>query len=440
MNNQQQFAQSKKLASKFNYSILMFYGEDFSIDITSVIKEIKSIKYSLGQFASAELILQDREKRIHNLYYFNNGNKINITVNNINDASIFFEGNIYSFQAIDLDNDLYLLKIWSIWDSCNLLYVRKGYEGFKKISDIIKETIEDELIYGKDIAQRYKFIEETSDNIENFIIPGWTLRELIEKLLPYSRDVKDNNFLFFENSLGINFISRETFLNNGRNRIVQTFQYTRNQQYDETKKDQTLESQAKNSIPYNVIYDYELLNGFDAVRHRENCDFGSEMVMFDYSSKSTSKHSYDYEERYNKILTINKNSIIGNDFMKKIKKSTTIEYKNNPSLIDSFGNHHTIKNMFSDYKLKIKTNFKSDLNIGDLVRIDLPAIVGVVDALSGIWVVGELEHRLEVSEGLDRQQRLTTYITCMRDSFNINKNVGDLLTSIRKQELIISGE
>lgn len=435
----QQFTQSKQLASKFNHSVVLFYNDQYSVDITGVIKEIKSIKYSIGNFASAEMIILDREKRIHNLYFFNNGNKIAITINNINGSGLYFEGKAYAFQAIDLDNDLYLLKIWSIWDSCNLKYVRKGFTGFKKISQIITETIEDELIYGKEISQRYKFIEETPDSLENFIIPGWNLRSIIDHFLPYSRDVKDNSFIFFENNIGLNFLSRENLFNLSRNKPIQSFQFTRNQKYDENKgTGQTLEQQAKQSIPYNVIYEYEMVNGFDASRHRENCDFGSNMSMFNYTDRSLTNHLYNIDDQFQNILTINRNSILGNDFMRSIKKNMTIEYTNNPSLIDIYGNYHTVKNMFNDYSIKFRTNFKSELNVGDFIRMDIPALIGSVDNLSGLWMIGEISHRMEISEGSDKQQRLSTYITCVRDSFNINKNIGDTLTSIRKQEKIIS--
>ena len=434
--NQKQHFRSRLFQSKFNHTINLYYNDNSVTNINDIVREIKGINYKLGTFASCDMILHDKEKRIHHDIFFNNGNKITILINNIDGTSLYFIGYIKSFQPIDAEEDLYSIKLWSVYDFSNLKLIRKGFPGIKKISDILEETLADELLYGEEIAKGFRIIEETETTLENFIIPGWNILTLLNKLTPYASKF-DNIFMYYEDSRGLIFINRKSLFENNINRLRPVFKFTPNQITNENQTDDnTLEQLSLKEVPFNIIYDYDV-DGFNAMEHRKSKDFGTNVTIFNYKDKSTSKFDFNFADQFKNLNTLNKYSILGEDYMNNIAKTPNIEYTSFPELVNNYGKYNTLDASMQDYSITIKTNFAGYLNISDFVRLDFPGIIGAVESLSGNWMVGAIRHRLEISEGLTRESRLSTYITLIRDSINIDNNIAKALNLLKKEKLIV---
>lgn len=426
---------SRLFSGKFTKLVLLHYDANNTIDITNIVREIKGINYTIGNFANCEMILHDKEKRINNIAYFNNGNKISIIINTMDENTISFDGYVKEFHPIDQENDLYSLKLWSVLGRCNLKYFRKGFPGINKISQILEDTFNDEILFDEEISRlTYRNIEETQTTLENFIVPLWNIKTLLDKITPYA---SNNNqiFMWMEDIRGLRFVNRKTLLEENENNYRPTFKFTQHQITVEQNTTETLEIVAKNKVPFNIIYDYDV-EGFDGQKHKNNRDFGGTATQFNYNTKDISSYEFSVENRFKDLNTLNRYSILGNDYMNKINSIVT-EYNSFPELINNYWNYNTINNLMTDYSITIRTNCIPFLNLGDIVKLEFPGIVGNVEALSGNWMVGKLRHRMEISEGNTKQERLSSYITLIRDSINIDKDAANILTLLKKDKLVI---
>jgi len=245
-------------------------------------------------------------------------------------------------------------------------------------------------------------------------------------------------YYFFESSQGLNFVSKQLLLSNGKLKGPYVFKFSSNQSNDLKDLDyESIEDRANNIVPLNVVYDYNLCTGIDTNNHIKNLDFGFKSYQLDYTNKQITTNIRDFKLMFEKSLTINSKSLLDSTLFDKVQNFNIIEYVEFSNLYEAYSNYHMQKNMMSDLKMKLITNGMLFLNIGDLVKLNVPGIANDIDVLTGLWMIEKVSHRVEVASGSDKQQRLTTTITISRDSINIDETTATSLNLLKKKQLTV---
>jgi len=437
----QQFFLSKNLTSNFTFSLsITFNNSGLTFDITHLVKEIKSITYRLNHFASAEIILLDKEKRLFNQLYIGGAHHVSIMINDMTNNILYFYGIVKSFHPVDIQNDLYTMELWSYFGYHSERKVKKGFVGKKTVSEILQELLSDKKLFGN-IGDKY-FIEPCNENdkIENFIIPQWSLYQTIQYLKQFALTKSGDIFLFFEDITGLNFVSKYTFLHTFKNRPIMPFKFTIAQNSDENDiNDNSLEERVRSRIPMNVIYNYEFIRGYDIDDHFKADDFSNQIYVFDYENKTMKTLISDITKIIDKVYTLYKYTLFDSETLSYFRYNNNAEYREFPHLQNQFSMYHIQKNMMQDMKLKFETNGMLFLQLGQFLQIDIPGLIETVDGLSGIWITGQITHRIQVSTGQNRQLSLTTTIVAVRDSINIDDSVGKASGLLSKKQLVAIG-
>jgi hypothetical protein len=462
----QDFIQSRGTFGKNTVVSVFLYNNATMrpFDITDVVYEIKSVKYELNSFATCEIILQDNtEKKVNLLYNFNNGNIITIYMKNIMESVFDFTGRVVEFKIIDAEHDIYSLKLFSEWNYFNITpgKVRIGISGNNTVSETLEKFLDytpsqknltnptnSSKLFPTLLNDTTFHVTKTDEHekIENFVVPNWTLQETIEYLIQFCKTKDGSGFIWYEDTFGLEIISVDEFLTNMKetntNFYFNQIQAMSSTTEDDNTKPRSTEQGVKTKIYQNVIYDYEVVSGYDSVKINENIYSGSNHVMFDYSTKQIQNASLNFSDYFKNNTSISRASLLGDDVMNHCKPKTSYIHNefNNIQFAKNVETNRITKGLFDNFKIKIKTNFNPMLTIGNYVTIKIPTLIDNVNDLSGKWIIVGVEHKYEVSSVYDNQPLFTSIFTISRDSKNKNEITDALNNNVSKDSKVVFNE
>lgn len=436
---QQNFKTSLLAAGNFTHSVYLSTATGVKLEITKLVKEIKSISYKLNYYASAEIILQDKEKVIFNEVFFTGTNQISIQIVDMLGNVFSFAGVPKSFHPIDIENDLYSLSLYSFFDFQNIRNIRVAFSGSLTVSEIIKRIINDKKLFNAGASPDNHVVEDCDPSVrlENFIVPNWNFYTTIQYLKQFAQTRNGSIFFFFEDRNGLNFISKDTLLSYSASRPAVAFRFSPTQVEGEVTAETSLDQRAGTEVPFNVVYEYKIERGFDISDHLKYDDFGQKLYVFNYKEKKLTIQTTELTKIFNKMKTINSTIHMDASILDFFKYNNTFEYTEVPDLIDTYATYHLQKNLMKDYVLKIRTNGMLDFSIGQLVTVNLPSIAGNVIPLSGKWMVVGIDHRVELVTGDNKQSRLSTTLTLARDSINMSGDMVKIYNMKTKNQLVM---
>lgn len=452
------FLQSKAFYSS-NCQISAFVSMTYkstlhAVNIDTLIYRL-SFKYAFNSFAYAEIILNDsNDKKIDRTLYFNDGNEVIITITSPLQFQYTFRGQIVSFKNIDVDKNLYYMKVYSGWNYFNVYpaKVRLGFhdEEGMTFSDILRNILnykykyitkdkKQEILPLFDIANLHNGsinITNTDKKIkvDSFIVPNWNIEQILNYIVPFcSTENKKGNYVWYENSDGLYVTPVENIYIENKSKIFKFYINIWQQNAENENKE--------NNVEMNVIYDYEFVSGYDSVNLKKNDAGGVNQVMYDYKNKKVIQSFKKDDEltmmkdsvRYTNINSriddyLSSNSIFYNKPVLDERLNEYISYNmgseefrefNSVNIAENAANHKITKSLFENFNLVIKTNFNPVIKLGSFITINYPSIADGGQNLkdfSGKWMVVKVEYDYENVSNVDGKPFCYMILTLGRDS------------------------
>lgn len=435
------------------------------LNITDTVSDIKSIKYSMWNFATCELILNDKGKKVNRLYFLNSINIMRIKfLSPESNNELSFSGRIVEFKPIDFDKDIYYVKLYSQWNFFNITpnRVKISVSGEKIVTDVLKEIITYKITVNENNDDNFNLFQlmsadgglfncsKSADDIKlnNFIVPNWNITEILNYFSEMSITNDGYGFLWYEDVNGLYFYSVKDFENLFSSIQPTIFHFNKNQSLSLYKERENKNVKRSEDVDggitnRNVIYDYEVL-GFNIVELAKNNAGNQRRIIFDYTTKQVlEKYELSFNDYFTKHETINRSSLLGNDSMYAMGNRNPIEDREIDSQLYSSNGRNTnsiTKSLFNNFQIKIKTNFLPEYSLGMKVYLEVPAIGddGEYKYLNGQWLVIGIEHKYEVSSSYDNKPLATSILTLGRDSKEYSE-LDKLNKSITKTEKSITG-
>lgn len=180
------------------------------------------------------------------------------------------------------------------------LKISKAFTG-KKISEIVENILVEDMKIKNDVNKKLVIIEE-SKGLYDFIIPYKKPYEAINWLATYALPSKNPgaDFIFYENSFGLNFRSLQTLYDQTPYR---TFTYSMRTVGDRGKKGEL-------GIALSGIKSYSFLDTFDTLYSTNLGIFANKTITIDPLTRSYYTTIFNYSKYMSRAKTLNDNPII----------------------------------------------------------------------------------------------------------------------------------
>lgn len=349
---------------------------------------------------------------------------------------------VYSIKNISIDHSLkvrnYVLSFCSeehLIDSTTL--VQKGY--IDNISNMAKDVLENYLKVNEGVegGKRKKIYRiQPTRGQQQIVIPKLTPLEALDLLARRSIAEKyftSATYLFFENKDGFNFCDIEYLIQAGRQKYVKddkTFTYYYQNPLREDRHEDT-------GLAYKNVIRLTQKSKFDTIEKLRRGYFESEAIVVDFATKKISSTLYKFSDKYTTFLTMGdptkgnpsypENSL---DFIKNVTKQESVNpnklfgifnfrqtvpdagrhsksfliptdgsSKYKPALDEIYTNRASYMTRLAQNMYTADVYGDTQIGAGDLIRIDLPEIVGTTEErhydkyLSGYFLVTSIHHK-----------------------------------------------
>jgi len=307
-----------------------------------------------------------------------------------------------------------------------LLPLYRSFTG--KITDIVQELFFDYLSESRNLVVNgdgtsdfnttntpLTIINDTSNSVK-FVSPGWSpfkcINWLASKSIP--KEETSKNFLFWESNKSFYFGSLEYLFKDAleNQNIVGVYSYSPNNNKNNKDRDVVKE--------FFTISDIEMVQTTDHIKNYTNGYLANRLITLDVYNKKYQFYDYDYVEDYkNNYHTSGKGSDAVPVFISQSPRNVTSSisyYPVNPKLFNDFpdnvsekmgeiyGNRKSTLLDLTNIKLNITVPGRSDIEVGNLIYINFPALGPAVEkdknkehidrSYSGYYLITAIHHRL----------------------------------------------
>lgn len=415
--------------------IKLLSSKDVEVDLNEFLVELNLYEDMFSSHLYGDIFLSDSRNLIDtlpiigeeylNLTFFTPGfdkTKIKKTfrVFRLSNRQIVKDNNTQTFV-------LHFASVELFYDMLLPLY--RSFTG--KITDLIGELFFDFVAQERSITVNKDGTTDTSENTPltiindtansvKFVSPGWSpfkcINWLASKSIP--KEGVSKNFLFWESNKSFYFGSIEYLLKNAleRDGIVGVYSYSPNNNKKGKERDI-----AKEMF---TISDIEMVQTTDHVKNYTNGYLANRLITLDVFNKKYEFFDYDYVEEYKKSYhTSGKGDRAVPVFVPESPRnfsSSISYYPVNPKLFDNFpgnvsekmgeiyGNRKSTLLDLTNIKLNITVPGRSDIEVGNLIYINFPALGPAVESdmnknhidrsYSGYYLITAIHHRLTALE------------------------------------------
>lgn len=283
-------------------------------------------------------------------------------------------------------------------------YSRSFGEG-KKYSDIVKYTLQNII----ELDSRFLQINETTNTIDNYIMPYWTVLQTINFLSERAEDAKGSGFLYFnntDNGFKCNFKSY--------NWLCSTDNYKEENEYI---------FDSENVTDENKILEW-WINGLDKFSNKFLR--GGKFLGFDFATKSFIETDFEYSDGIDKSILLGKKSLypdISQTANINLYGDTTIKMLENRAFAE------WTKRYQKQFILNIIVEGREDRYAGQQLEIKWPSIDRnefYNKALKGKYLIKTVTHMFGRDRAVPYKQRLV----CIKNGYD-NIDSKDLLSATK---------
>lgn len=268
-------------------------------------------------------------------------------------------------------------------------------------------------------------VDETKNDI-TFTSPRWTPIKCINWLCSRSVPKKSNgcNLLFFETNKYFMFGSIEQLISRQleSNLITEHYIHAPNNIRGADKRDNRFNYKKQNiDKEYRIVESFTIENNFDVLQNLQNGYYASKLYKFDVINKDYQWFDFDYVNEFYEYahLETTNNGSGGAFFTNQTARtpdSKIIFYPSHPELYSGITNNAndiietTMQNRISllndlnNYKIHVVVPGRTDIEVGNVVRFDFPAIneksiattsdEAVDKYLGGLYLITAIRHKI----------------------------------------------
>jgi hypothetical protein len=301
------------------------------------------------------------------------------------------------------------------------LKLSRSFDG--KISDIATKLVKTEILKTK-----LDFRVDETQNSVKYVSNYWSPYKNINYLLERAQN-KDGtpNYVFFENRLGLNFVSLSNVFAT-KNKDDYTFDaYQR-------KVTPTGSIQEPEKL-FSRFLDYTIETGFDYIKRTNSGMFGSKMVAHDILTKKYSTQNFSMFNFFNGETHLNKYPVVSPDIVARNNANiyNFPKYMNNVNGFGDDGVQNWLQRRTSlmaqaqAYRMTAEILGRTDITIGEVIYITIYKSASIaksddnndlIDNLfSGRYLISALNHRIT-------REKHEIHMECLKDSLIVNPATG----------------
>lgn len=269
------------------------------------------------------------------------------------------------------------------------------------------------------------FLDETKNNIA-FNSPRWTpfkcINWICSRSIPKTSD--GCNLLFFETNKYFVFGSVEKLIDNQikNGAIAEHYIHSPSNIRGGNQRDKNFNYKKQNiAKEYRIVESFTIENNFDVLQNLQNGYYASKLYKFDVINKDYQWFDFDYVQEYNSYnhLETTSGNTGGPFFTNQTARtpdSKIMFYPSHPELYTDVSsnandiiektlqNRISLLNDLNNYKLHVVVPGRTDIEVGNVVRFDFPA-VGPKDELTttdqsvdkylgGFYLITAIRHKI----------------------------------------------
>jgi len=299
----------------------------------------------------------------------------------------------------------------------------KAFSG--RISDIARRIIKDDVLK----STRYVQVEETK-NATKYVSNYWSPYKNINYLLERAISTSNNpNYVFFENRVGINFVSLSGLFSTP---IKQRYKY------DSFQRKTSGDGTSSIEIPeetFKRIIDYTIEVGFDYLQRLQNGTYGSKMISHDILTKKYSTQNVDMFSDFSSESHLNKYPISTPEVLARYN-SNIYSYPKYNSNMNGFGDdgsqnwlqrRSSLMGQANAYRLIAEVPGRTDITVGEVVEVTIYKSAPVTqddpsadikdNMFSGNYIISATNHRIT-------REKHEIHMELLKDSLIVDPKTG----------------
>ena len=387
---------------KLQVASIEVYEDIFSPFITGVITLYETLDLlNFFPLAGEEILtLAFHSPTIDKLYYRNQKYYIYkiSEMTNTGNSSTLYQLHFVSVEAIvDLNTKL-----------------SRAYGG--RVSDIVKKILTEKYSLN---TQKKIYIEDTS-SVTKFVANYWSPMKCINYLTGTATNNSGvSNYVFFENSQGINFLSLDALYD-----LPVMHEFYQNNYIRDVNGAGSVRNPAKD---YMKIQDLSVPEGFDYIDRSMGGMYSSQMISVDPVTKRYSNKLYNGNTNFDKIKHLNKYSLISNKALATAQQKIIYMPKHygnfngftdvtNSSVIQQ---RTSLMKLADAFKVSIRVLGRTDYTVGQKVYLNIPSkdpkdTDDLDKMMSGNYIIAAMAHNInKKSHDIDMELIKDTYIKDM---------------------------
>lgn len=306
-------------------------------------------------------------------------------------------------NSIDVLEKKYEIRATSIFGYiANAVRIQKGYVGKKKISDIVKDVLTEEL----KISNVY--VEETETELENFIIPNWTVYELFNYLIPFCKPKNvESRYVWYQSVTTFCFESMSNM-------------YEKNKLSVPTYRKTSVAKNTVTTVESDLILEDSVVGSYFNHGNNLTANYGIIQEQYITNEKKVKYYAATTDKTMlSKVKTLGKHFFLNETYVNLLLQNNKDVYYEKEELIETFITNSQLESIFT-VQNGIRIKIKSDMLMypGRMVTLLFYRKDGTLNlTTSGVYIVGSAVHSfaLRASEG-NKNNMFFTDLYCYRDT------------------------
>lgn len=395
------------LAAQFYYRVSLIANQDSDayVSLDDTTEEIL-VEQSLNSLAKVVVRYADIADLIGNAYAISGGEQALIDLRTPDTASVL-SGVVTKFRCVDpvtRKHDITFRTPFAYL--AETVTIQRAYRGKKKASAIVTDILKSVF----QLKDSEFFVEESETELEDFIVPNWTITELTNWMKKYVKPAKSRNaYMFFESVRGVYFASFDALFENFASE-VRMYEVNLGENFN------------PNSVPRGVVFDDESLNLFDHSMNLEREALGTTMECFDEDKKKVLfRRRYLNDKTLGELRTVGKKSVYRREYPIILADKNYAVHNEGKHLLEQACYSEIGRTLMSSHVHKIVVLPDMSVTPGTIVAVRFFNKDGSLSIpKSGAWVVGKVEHHFRLRGVRGDQQtnnECFTALTIYRDSY-----------------------
>lgn len=404
-------------------------GNGRAVDITNLVAEIQIFEDLFAPCTTGTIALTDSTDLV-NLFPFVGEEKVKIKVKTPSlpdNVESVIDREFYIFKMSDRkiigDHQVFYVLHFCSFELLTDANVKlsKAYSG--KISQIASQIIKSEVLKTKLNVQ----IEDTVNSIKyvsNYWSPYKNLNFLAERAL---NNNGSSSYIFYENRLGLNFVSLEGIFNQTDKETYTFDTFSRIPGPNGTTRDPEKD--------FGRFLDYNIETGFDYIQRISSGMFGSKMISHDILTKKYSTKNFTMFDDFAKQKHLNPYPVSTTDVAARLN-SNIYTYPKYNSAFNGFGDdgaqnwlqkRTSLMSQAHAYRLTAEISGRTDITVGQTIKVQLyktrpidanePTDNVMDNMFSGRYVISAINHRIT-------RKKHEIHMECLKDSLIVSPKTG----------------